>query len=143
MIAIQAEQDGGGFLDTEMIFNEQFLATILAGTAPRLDGESGFPAKRSHHTHTLKDVVLSESTVTELGKLKRFARNMKTLWALPDGRKYRNNFISIFSGDPGTGKSHTAEAIGNELGLPVYKVNFAHLWSCFQEFSLKILAKEY
>lgn len=117
------------FADCEIRFNDQFVATILSGTAPRLDGGSGFPAKQSTRTHTLEEVVLSEQTRGDLKKLQRFARNMRALWSLPDKRRYRNNFISIFSGDPGTGKSHTAEAIGNELGMPVYKVNFAQLVS--------------
>lgn len=129
LIVPQTDRETGSFLESEIMLNEQFLATILVGTPPRLDGDSGFPAKRSQRTHTLKDVVLNETTVTELEKLKRFARNMKELWDLPDSGKYRTNFISIFSGDPGTGKSHTAEAIGNELNLPVYKVNFAQLVS--------------
>lgn len=129
LIIPQTDRDSGSFLDNEIMLNEQFLAMILVGTPPRLDGDSGFPAKRSQRTHTLKDVVLSESTFVDFEKLKRFARNMKELWDLPDSGKYRNNFISIFSGDPGTGKSHTAEAIGNELNLPVYKVNFAQLVS--------------
>jgi AAA+ superfamily predicted ATPase len=117
------------FADHELIFNEQYLGTILHGDLPRLDGEAGFPAKRSTFSHSLADVVLNDNTFGELDKLRRFARNIKALHALPDGRKYRNNFICIFSGDPGTGKSHTAEAIGNELSLPVYKVNFAQLVS--------------
>lgn len=129
LIVPQTDRETGSFLESEIMLNEQFLATILVGTPPRLDGDSGFPAKRSQRTHTLKDVVLNETTFVELEKLKRFARNMKELWDLPDSGKYRTNFISIFSGDPGTGKSHTAEAIGNELSLPVYKVNFAQLVS--------------
>ena len=118
-----------GFLDRELLFNEQFLPTILQGNLPSLDGDSGFPARRGKRTHTMKDVILDETTITELEKLRRFARNMKKLWQLPDSSRYRQNFIAIFSGDPGTGKSHTAEAIGNELNLPVYKVNFAQLVS--------------
>ncbi len=117
------------FLNQQLIFNDQFIPTILHGAAPSLDGDSGFPAKRGKRTHTMKDVVLDEKTITELAKLHRFARNMKKLWGLPNSSKYRQNFIGIFSGDPGTGKSHTAEAIGNELNLPVYKVNFAQLVS--------------
>ncbi len=117
------------FLEHELLFNEQFLSAILHGNAPSLDGDSHFPVRRGKHTHTMKDVVLDEKTIIELEKLRRFARNMKKLWSLPNGQKYRQNFIGIFSGDPGTGKSHTAEAIGNELHLPVYKVNFAQLVS--------------
>ncbi|MFL5764760.1 MAG: ATP-binding protein [Bacteroidia bacterium] len=117
------------FLDHQLVFNDQFLPAILHGLPPGLDGDAGFPARRSKRTHTMKDVVLDEKTLAELEKLRRFARNMKKLWDLPNGSKYRQNFIGIFSGDPGTGKSHTAEAIGNELSLPVYKVNFAQLVS--------------
>lgn len=117
------------FLDQELHFNEQFLPAILRGDPPSLDGDSGFPARRGKRTHTMKDVILDQTTITELEKLRRFARNMKNLWQLPNSSRYRQNFIGIFSGDPGTGKSHTAEAIGNELNLPVYKVNFAQLVS--------------
>lgn len=117
------------FLDYQITFNDQFIPTILNGLPPALDGDAGFPAKRGSRTHTMRDVVLDDKTRLELEKIHRFARNMKRLWSLPDGSKYRQNFIGIFSGDPGTGKSHTAEAIGNELSLPVYKVNFAQLAS--------------
>jgi AAA+ superfamily predicted ATPase len=122
-------RESRAFPDEELHFNEQFLATILQGLPPVLDGDSGFPARRSKRTHTMKDVVLDQKTVVELDKLRRFARNMTKLWALPNSSHYRQNFIGVFSGDPGTGKSHTAEAIGNELNLPVYKVNFAQLVS--------------
>lgn len=117
------------FLNYELIFNDQFLATILHGEPPRLDGEHGFPARRSTRKHTLADVVLAEKTKLEIEKLRRFTRHMKRLWEINTQKRYRNNFISIFSGEPGTGKSHTAEAVGNEFGLPVYKVNFAQMVS--------------
>jgi AAA+ superfamily predicted ATPase len=129
LLTTRATQESSSFLDYEIIFNDQFIATILQGDEPRLDGDSGFPARRGKHTHTMNDVILDEKPLKELEKLRRFARNMKNLWTLPNSKKYRQNFICIFSGDPGTGKSHTAEAIGNELSLPVYKVNFAQLVS--------------
>lgn len=117
------------FIDSELYFNEQFIPAILNGEPPLLDGDAGFPAKRSKKTHTLKDVILSDAAYKNLDKLKRFARNMQALWELPDRNKYRDNFLCVFSGDPGTGKSFTAEALGNELNLPVYKINFAQLVS--------------
>lgn len=129
ILLTHSTKENNSFLEHELLFNEQFLPAILHGDAPGLDGDAGFPARKSNRTHTMSDVILDEKTMTELKKLYRFARNMKKLWALPEGGKYRQNFIGIFSGDPGTGKSHTAEAIGNELNLPVYKVNFAQLVS--------------
>lgn len=117
------------FVDQEIIFNDQFIPTVLHDRPPVLDGDSGFPARRGKRTHTMKDVILDGKTLAELEKLRRFARNMNKLWSMSEGWRYRQNFICIFSGDPGTGKSHTTEAIGNELQLPVYKVNFAQLVS--------------
>jgi len=108
-------------------FNEQFLPAIIYGQAPRLDGDLGFPATQSTSTHTLADVALNDKAHGELKKIQRFVRRAQTLWQLPDASKYRQNFIAIFTGDPGTGKSHTAEAIGNEFKLPVYQVNLAQM----------------
>lgn len=117
------------FLDHHLIFSDQFLGTVLKGDLPRLDADPGFPVKRSSRKHLLQDVVLKEKTQLQISKLRLFAKNMKKLWELNTEGKVRTNFISIFSGDPGTGKSHAAEAVGNEFGLPVYKVNFAQMVS--------------
>lgn len=117
------------FMDHRLVFSDQFLGTILNGNSPRLEGDPTFPVKKSAATHSLSDVILKEETKSELDKLRRFAKNMHQLWKIDPKRKVRNNFISIFSGDPGTGKSHAAEAVGNEFGLPVYKVNFAQMVS--------------
>lgn len=129
LIQVKPTEHSTNFIDHEIVFNDQFIGTILHGESPRLDGDASFPARRSKRSHTMKEVVLDEKTIGELEKLRRFARNMSQLWSLPNGWKYRQNYISIFSGEPGTGKSHTAEAIGNEMSLPVYKVNFAQLVS--------------
>lgn len=129
LILAETEKETDNFLNAELRFNDQFLNTFLTGQPPRLDGGQGFPARRSKHTHTLSDVVLSDDTRQEIEKLRRFTRHMKQLWEINTRNRYRNNFISIFSGEPGTGKSHTADALGNEFGLPVYKVNFAQMVS--------------
>ena len=117
------------FLDYQLIFNDQFLGTILKGEEPILDREHNFPVRKNNTTHQFSDVILKNSTLAELAKLRKFAGNMKELWRINTASKIRNNFIGIFSGDPGTGKSYAAEAIGNDLGLPVYKVNFAQMVS--------------
>lgn len=117
------------FLDAQLILNDQFLGTLLQGEAPSLDGDTSFPVRKSKASHLLADVVLKEKAFLELEKLRKFARNMQKIWDLDHKGKIRTNFISIFSGDPGTGKSFAAEAIGNEFELPVYKVNFAQMVS--------------
>lgn len=129
VVIASPREDSSVFLNYELIFNDQFLATILQGEPARLDGDHGFPARRSKRTHSLAEVVLAEKTKLEIEKLRRFTRHMKKVWEINTHNRYRNNFICIFSGEPGTGKSHTAEAVGNEFKLPVYKVNFAQMVS--------------
>lgn len=129
LVMATPRQEQSTFLDNQLLFNDQFLATILQGESPRLDGEHGFPARRSKRKHTLAEVVLAEKTKIEIEKLRRFTRHMRKVWEINTHNRYRNNFICIFSGEPGTGKSHTAEAVGNEFNLPVYKVNFAQMVS--------------
>lgn len=129
IIRIEEPHPTAVFLDYQLVFNDQFLGTVFTGEAPALDRDQNFPVRRSNTLHQLSDVILKESTLTTLSKLRKFAGNMRKLWEINTHSKVRNNFISIFSGDPGTGKSYAAEAIGNELGLPVYKVNFAQMVS--------------
>jgi hypothetical protein len=124
-----ARDKSAPFLDHQLIFNDQFFGTLLSGAPPRLDGDPGFPVRRSGAMHTLGDVIVKSETLEGIFKLRRFARNMEQLWSLPGSEKIRRNFISIFTGEPGTGKSYAAEAVGNEIGIPVYKVNFAQLVS--------------
>lgn len=117
------------FLDYQISFNDQFLNAVLWGDSPRLDGDPGFPVNKGTSTHMMKDVIVKEKTMLELLKLQRFARNMSKLWNMHGSNKVRRNYLCVFSGDPGTGKSFAAEAVGNELQLPVYRVNLAQMVS--------------
>lgn len=117
------------FLNHQIIFSDQFLGTILQDELPRLDADTAFPVRRGTGKHSLEDVILKEKAHIAISKLRLFAKNMQKLWEVDKEGKFRSNFITIFSGDPGTGKSHAAEAVGNEFQLPVYKVNFAQMVS--------------
>jgi hypothetical protein len=117
------------FLDFPVYLNEIYYPVLLHGTLPALDAEAGFPATKSKSTHTLSAVILPEKTRAEIEEIKVFAEQMNELWALPDASLYKGNCVCIFTGEPGTGKSHTATALGNEFGIPVYMINTAQLVS--------------
>jgi hypothetical protein len=116
-------------LDHAVYLNDIYYSTFLHGTLPLLDGEAGFPAVQSKATHTLSNVILDGETRGAMEEIRTFAEQMNELWNLPDADMYRGNCVCIFTGEPGTGKSHSAVALGNEFGMPVYIVNTAQLVS--------------
>lgn len=66
-------------------------------------------------------------------------------WGFSQRLSYGVGVSMLFAGPPGTGKTMAAEALGHELGMPVYRIDLAHvvskyigeteknLWEIFEE----------
>lgn len=83
---------------------------------------------------TLDDVVLSPKTRVQLeeGMAKlRFHKTIYQDWNFASVDKQGRSVILNFFGDPGTGKTLTAEAFAGSLGLPIIKLGIAELESKF------------
>ncbi|MFB6348335.1 ATP-binding protein [Moraxella sp. ZJ142] len=83
---------------------------------------------------TLNDVILSASTRTQLeeGMAKlRFHKIIYEEWNFASVDKQGRSVILNFYGDPGTGKTLTAEAFAGSLNLPIIKLGIAELESKF------------
>lgn len=129
ILLVTENQDARSFVEMEVRLNEIYYPTLLDGTEPRLDAEVGFPASRNTGKHTMNEVVLDEKTIIEMNEIKDFAWKINELQALPEKKMYKGYCVCVFTGEPGTGKTHTAVAMGNELKMPVYTVNTAQLVS--------------
>jgi len=79
---------------------------------------------------TLADVVLTPATreaVEDALVELRHKRLIFQKWGLAEVVRKRKGVSLLFAGQPGTGKTMTAEAIAHELQRPLMVVNYAHL----------------
>ncbi|MCF7521676.1 ATP-binding protein [Neisseria sp. ZJ106] len=84
--------------------------------------------------YKLEDVILSSATRTQLeeGMAKlRFHKIIYEEWNFASVDKQGKSVILNFYGDPGTGKTLTAEAFAGSLNLPIIKLGIAELESKF------------
>lgn len=76
----------------------------------------------------LSDVIVSEDIMASIQKIIGSARNRRRVlyeWGLSKRIRRGTGVIALFDGDPGTGKTHSAEAIAHELGLSLMRINIA------------------
>lgn len=79
---------------------------------------------------TLGDVILSPSTLESIGDALVELKHKRLIfkkWGLADVVRKNKGVSMLFVGQPGTGKTLTAEAIACELRRPLMIVNYAHL----------------
>lgn len=81
---------------------------------------------------TLDEIALSKSTLEEIEEMIAYVKNRDKLlyeWEFNRFLKTGNGLSINFFGPPGTGKSITAEAIAQKLGIDIIKVNYGELES--------------
>ncbi len=76
----------------------------------------------------LTDVIVSEDIMMKIKQIIGSAINRRTVlyeWGLSRRIRRGTGVIALFDGEPGTGKTHSAEAIAHELGLSLMRINIA------------------
>lgn len=82
----------------------------------------------------LQQVVLPHrlrAQVSELVEVARSSGGLFSDWGFDQTITRGKGLTVLFRGEPGTGKTHTAEAIAKELGRSLYKVNMAKVTSMY------------
>ena len=77
---------------------------------------------------TLDDVIVSDDIMDKIKQIIGSARNRRRVlyeWGLSRRIRRGTGVIALFDGEPGTGKTHSAEAIAKSLGLSLMRVNIA------------------
>lgn len=77
---------------------------------------------------TLDDVIVSEDIMTKIQQIIGSAINRRRVlydWGLSRRIRRGTGVIALFDGEPGTGKTHSAEAIAKTLGLSLMRINIA------------------
>ncbi len=76
----------------------------------------------------LSDVIVSDDIMDKIKKIIGSAQNRRRVlyeWGLSRRIRRGTGVIALFDGEPGTGKTHSAEAIAHELGLSLMRINIA------------------
>ena len=77
---------------------------------------------------TLDDVIVSDDIMTKIQQIIGSAINRRRVlyeWGLSRRIRRGTGVIALFDGEPGTGKTHSAEAIAKTLGLSLMRINIA------------------
>ncbi|MCU0437364.1 MAG: ATP-binding protein [Raineya sp.] len=107
-----------------------YLRYFLTGEEPRLDEDAGFPAYLATTSLNFEDITLSQTIREELEDLMKYMEVREKMLAFENVKgKVRENYIVVFSGMPGTGKSITAKTLGKKMNLPVYIVDLSRVVS--------------
>ena len=78
----------------------------------------------------LSDVIVSDDIMEKIKKIIGSALNRRRVlyeWGLSKRIRRGTGVIALFDGEPGTGKTHSAEAIAHELGLSLMRINIANM----------------
>ncbi len=78
----------------------------------------------------LKGVVLTKDAQAQVNEILEYARNLHTVldrWGFRQRSPYGNALSVLFSGPPGTGKTLLANALSNELGKVLYRVDLSRI----------------
>lgn len=76
----------------------------------------------------LSDVIVSDDIMDKIKRIIGSAQNRRRVlyeWGLSKRIRRGTGVIALFDGEPGTGKTHSAEAIAHELGLSLMRINIA------------------
>ena len=78
----------------------------------------------------LSGVVLNEDCKAQVKEILEYARHLYTVlftWGFQQRSPYGNSLSMLFAGPPGTGKTLLANAIANELGKVLYRVDLSRI----------------
>jgi AAA+ superfamily predicted ATPase len=93
----------------------------------QLTGQLHRFATRGTSTVRTRDLVLPEEIAESIADLVAAARHLPALRQKWGARPLARGLAALFNGPPGTGKTISANAIANDLGLPLYRVDVSTL----------------
>lgn len=116
---VLAQRDAPGATFTESLRNacRQHVSSHMRDVAQRIESSFGFA-----------DLVLPPSTMVPLQELVARQANIATVfhdWGMGSVFRQSEGSAVLFVGPSGTGKTVTANAVANELGLDMYRVDLS------------------
>lgn len=121
---------------------DEAFAAILFGIELLPSMSNDFPAEQLHTLRSWSDLILPQSTLTELQGIEAWYNSSPVLMQEWDMQKnLKPGFRVLFYGEPGTGKTLAASLLGKYTGRPVFRVDVSMLVSKYIGETEKHLAK--
>ena len=120
---------------------EAFNSILLGATLlPKISKD--FPAEQLHTQRSWSDLILPQTTLSELQSIEAWYKSSPILMEEWDMKKsLKPGFRVLFYGDPGTGKTLAASLLGKYTGRPVFRVDVSMLVSKYIGETEKQLSK--
>lgn len=131
-VYIDKVKDGEPVLGGMLIPDADWLENLLHGQDAQPQFSTSFPAKRINTPMLWTDLVLHPKTAEQVQDIRLWMEHNSTV--LNDkvlSRKVKPGYRVLFYGPAGTGKTLTASLLGNEFGLPVYRIDLSQVVSKF------------
>lgn len=132
ILNLESSPSNEPYLSGALMLSAEYLSYFTKGTSHKPDFNANFPAKRITTEALWEDLVIEQTTLTEVMEIKDWIIYGPTLlhdWGLY--KKIKPGYRSLFYGPPGTGKTMTASLLGKSTGLEVYRVDLSMVVSKF------------
>lgn len=133
---------GDSVLNAPLQLSPRFIGLVTRGQPIGPAFDQHFPARRVHTQMEWEDLVLPESTFSQLEEIGDWLQHGQTLlheWGM--GQRLRPGYTSLFFGPPGTGKTLAACLLGKRCGREVYKIDLSMVVSKYIGETEKNLAR--
>jgi ATP-dependent 26S proteasome regulatory subunit len=108
----------------------EVASTLGAAAASQMRGQLVRYGRRGRSKVRVDDLVLTEGTAEQVAELLSAVRRRTQVmeqWGLAERHAIGRGLVALFNGPPGTGKTLTANALANEIGLPLYRIDVSSL----------------
>ena len=133
---------GESALSGTLALSRELLHRFTTGLERRPGFSAEFPARLIRTELDWDSLVLPASTLEQLEEIQRWILHGGELlrdWGMHD--RLRPNFVSLFHGVPGTGKTLAAGLLGRHCGCEVYKLDLSMIVSKYIGETEKNLAR--
>lgn len=132
ILNLESSPSNEPFLSGVLTISSEYLSYFTKGTTHKPDFSTNFPAKRITTEAIWEDLVIEQTTLTEVMEIKDwivYGPELLNDWGLH--KKIKPGYRSLFYGPPGTGKTMTVSLLGKSTGLDVYRIDLSMVVSKF------------
>jgi len=142
VVHLSAVAPGESALSGTLVLSREHLHRFTTGLERRPGFSAEFPARLIRTELAWEQLVVPGTTLSQLEEIKRWILHGGQLlqeWDM--GGRLRPNFVSLFHGAPGTGKTLAAGLVGRHCGCDVYKLDLSMIVSKYIGETEKNLAR--